>query len=69
MTRCYEDGCRNPISKRKPESGLCDACLNLAEMDEVDDRQRLSFDKELLRMLRKGNYDGLLDLIAGPTRH
>lgn len=68
MNHCEEDGCRNPISKDRPESGLCDACWQLSYEQECEDRQQMTFDDRLSDMMRNSRYDGLFDLITGGTR-
>ena len=71
--RCEEDFCPNPLSQARSETGLCDACIALMEAGEVEDSQRFSaaegklagFNRDLLRMMRAGNYDGLFELVKG----
>jgi hypothetical protein len=82
MKRCEEDGCPNTHSARRPETGLCDACISLMEADEIRDRQQdtfegnrercsgfsqKTFEHELMKGLRTRDYSGLFDLVRVKT--
>lgn len=68
MNHCEEDGCRNPVSKSRPASGLCDACWQLSYEQECEDRQQMTFNESIAGMMESGDYTGLFNAITGGTK-